>query len=427
MALLPRRLNARIILIVSCILLATGVTSGWLNARNQTNILLADMRANSTILARNFAESSARYLLVQDYAELETFLLKSAELSDIRRIQVCEPDGTLIWDVEHSPDEPPLAKTGISSLTPPLSRTAVVTTENDLLVIWQPVMAGNMLGWLKADFSLSAIREAQSRTWESSLLFTMAWVVCSALLIVLVLRPIARSIGRLTTFSKQLDLRKGAQISVTGQPLEIIELGDSLNEASTKLLLTERQILNEQERLRRSEEKYRQLLDTIQEGIWVIDKDAVTTFVNPRMADILGYTTDEMIGRHLYTFMDEQGKRIADDNIKRRMQGIKEQHDFEFIRRDGRRIYTRLETGPIIDDAGQYTGSIAAIADITERKQAEDEIRTLNEELEHRVKERTAELEEKNRELARLNKIFVGRELRMVELKERIKEMEGGR
>ncbi|MDD2733310.1 MAG: PAS domain S-box protein [Desulfuromonadaceae bacterium] len=427
MALQPHRLNTRIILIVSCVLLVTGVTSGWLTARNQTNSLLAGMRANSTVMARNFAESCARYLLVQDYAELETFLLKSAELADIRRLQVCEPGGALIWDVEHSPDRPPSAKTGIARLTPPLSRTAEITTENNQLVIWQPIVAGNMLGWLRADFSLTAIHEAQARTWENNLLLAMAWVVCSAFLIVLVLRPFVRSIARLTAFSKQLDEHKGAQISVAGQPLEIVELGESLNEASIKLLSTERQILKEQERLRRSEENYRRLLDTIQEGIWVIDADAVTTFVNPRMAEILGYTTDEMIGRHLYSFMDEQGKQRADDSIERRKQGIKEQHDFEFIRKNGERIYTRLETGPIFDESGQYAGSIAAVADITERKQAEEEIRQLNEELEQRVTERTAELEVKNAELYKMNRLFVGRELRMVELKERIRELEGGR
>jgi PAS domain-containing protein len=64
--------------------------------------------------------------------------------------------------------------------------------------------------------------------------------------------------------------------------------------------------------------------------------------------------------------------------------------------------------------------------DITESKEAEAEIWDLNEELELRVNRRTAELEVKNRELARMNKLFVGRELKMIELKERIRELEKG-
>jgi PAS domain S-box-containing protein len=549
--LLPSRLNSRIILVVSCILLATGITYGWMTARSQTASLLASMRINSAVIVAYFAENCARYLLVQDYAELESFLLKSAEISNIRRLQLCEPNGTLIWEVSRDDSGQFQAKARIDRISPPVDRTAMIASDTDLLVLWQPVMAGNMLGWLKAEFSLSAIKEAQAATWRHTLFMTTAWVACSALLVVLMLRPIIRSIARLTAFSKQLDANKGAQISVTGQPLEIAELGESLNEASARLLATERQILNDRERLQKSEENYRQLLDTIQEGIWVIDADAVTTFVNPRMAGILGYASDEMIGRHLFTFMDEQGKQIAEDNIERRKRGITEQHDFEFIRKNGERIYTRLETGPIVDEAGNYAGSIAAVSDITERKnaelrlyaseqlfrtlaenspdvivrydregrriyvnpefervnrltaeqvlgrkpleistelapmaevfteklmaamesgtvtkvdlswtkegklscwfvrvvpefdaegsvasaltiwsdiserkQTEDKIQKLNEELEQRVRERTSELEEKNSELARLNRIFVGRELRMIELKERIRELE---
>jgi len=424
MSFLPRRLNARIILIVSCILLVTGVTSGWMTARKETASHLAAMRINSAIMVKNFAESSARLLLVQDYADLESFLLKAAELPDIRRLQVCEPNGTLIWDVEHSRNGPPRAKAGIARITPPRSESAVIATEEDLLVIWQPVIAGNLLGWLRVDFDLSAIREGQTRTLENALLFAMAWVACSAFLIILVLRPIVRSIGRLTTFATQLDEHKGAQIAITGQPIEIAELGSSLNEASLRLLSTEQQLLNEQERLQKSEENYRRLLDTIQEGIWVIDSEAVTTFVNPRMAEILGYQPAEMIGKHLFSFMDDHGRQLAECNIERRKQGIKEQHEFEFIKKDGTRIYTGLVTGPIVDQSGQYAGSIAAVADISERKQLEEKTRRLNEELEQRVQQRTTELASKNSELERLNRLFVGRELRMIELKERIKKLE---
>jgi len=126
-----------------------------------------------------------------------------------------------------------------------------------------------------------------------------------------------------------------------------------------------------QQELAQSEKKYRQLVETLNEGIWAIDKDSNTTFVNPRMAEMLGYTTDEMVGRHLFAFMDERGVEIAKYNLGRRQQGIKERHDFEFLRKDEARIYASLETSPIIDDKGDYAGAIAGVQDITERRKVE--------------------------------------------------------
>jgi len=126
-----------------------------------------------------------------------------------------------------------------------------------------------------------------------------------------------------------------------------------------------------QQELEQSEKKYRQLVETINEGIWAIDKDSNTTFVNPRMAEMLGYTIEEMIGKHLFAFMDERGVEIAKYNLERRQQGIKEQHDFEFLRKDGMLIYAILETSPIIDDKGDYAGAIAGVQDITDRRKTE--------------------------------------------------------
>ncbi|MEI6152855.1 MAG: PAS domain S-box protein [Deltaproteobacteria bacterium] len=129
-----------------------------------------------------------------------------------------------------------------------------------------------------------------------------------------------------------------------------------------------------EEKLRTSETKYRQLIDTLQEGVWVIDDEACTTFVNPRMAEMLGYTVDEMPGRHLFSFMDKEGVELCKVNLERRRLGIKESHDFEFLKKDGNRIYATLEAAPIFDEQGNYRGSIAGLTDITERKRVEGEL-----------------------------------------------------
>jgi two-component system, sensor histidine kinase and response regulator len=79
------------------------------------------------------------------------------------------------------------------------------------------------------------------------------------------------------------------------------------------------------------------------------------------------------------------------------------------------------------EDARQIDGLMGSVQLLMARRKAEEALRALNTELERRVAERTEELTMKNSELERINKLFVGRELRMVELKGRIKELESNR
>ena len=132
----------------------------------------------------------------------------------------------------------------------------------------------------------------------------------------------------------------------------------------TKQKLAERAI-------QESAEEYRLLVENLHEGVWVIDNDAYTTFVNPRMAEMLGYTIEEVLGRQLFEFMDDEGIETCKRNLERRKQGIKESHDFEFITKEGKRVYALLETAPITSKDGTYLGAIAGVMDITERKRTE--------------------------------------------------------
>ena len=161
--------------------------------------------------------------------------------------------------------------------------------------------------------------------------------------------------------------------------------GDVTQMIEYALDITERKQL--EQALQQNEKKYRQLIELAREGIWVLDSESITTFTNPRMAEILGYSVEEMQGMHLFSFMDEQGVEISKHNLERRQQGIEEQHDFEFLRKDGTRVYTSLETSPITDEDDNYAGALAIVADITERKQMEEALQVRTHALGERVKE----------------------------------------
>ena len=133
-----------------------------------------------------------------------------------------------------------------------------------------------------------------------------------------------------------------------------------------------KQILEE---LHLSEKKYRQLVELAQEGIWSIDADSNTTYVNPHMSTMLGYKSEEMIGRSLYYFMDEEGTAFASKKLERHKDRANERYVFELVHRDGHHIYTSIATSPINSESGSYVGAIALITDITENRRIENELR----------------------------------------------------
>ena len=89
---------------------------------------------------------------------------------------------------------------------------------------------------------------------------------------------------------------------------------------------------------------------------------------------MLGYKNDEMLGKSLFSFMDERGVKFAIQLLARRKEGIKELHDFEFMRKDGGRVYFSLETSSITDKDGNYIGAIVGVQDITGRIKMQEQL-----------------------------------------------------
>ncbi len=124
-----------------------------------------------------------------------------------------------------------------------------------------------------------------------------------------------------------------------------------------------------------SEASYRRIVETAREGIWVADTAWHTTFVNGTMAKMLGYAPEEMLGKHLFEFMDDEARADCERNMQRREAGIAEDHEFRLRCKDGSARWVTISTNAIMDDQGRFSGALAMVTDTTERRRAREEAR----------------------------------------------------
>jgi PAS domain S-box-containing protein len=123
--------------------------------------------------------------------------------------------------------------------------------------------------------------------------------------------------------------------------------------------------------LRESEARFRHLVEVMGEGMWVVDPEGLTTFVNRRMAEMLGYTPEEMVGRPIFWFMFEEDVPQSRRNLAQRREGIGAQHDSRFRKKDGTEIWTIVTGNPVLDEEGRVVSVLGIITDITERRRAQ--------------------------------------------------------
>ena len=125
-----------------------------------------------------------------------------------------------------------------------------------------------------------------------------------------------------------------------------------------------------EEALRISELKYRRIVETAREGIWVIDANNTrTTYVNRRMAEMLGASIGDVLAAPVSDFVDDEWRQIHAEKLARSRIGLGDEYEFKFRRRDGSDFWARMSTAPISDESGRYLGSLAMVTDVTEQKQ----------------------------------------------------------
>ncbi len=225
--------------------------------------------------------------------------------------------------------------------------------------------------------------------------------------------------------------------SFTGHDLDLLTVFASQVSIAIENAMLFRQVTGQIEEgrkqeqiIKESEQRFRKLLAAVTSYLYTVslkDGKPVATTHSPECQAVTGFAPDEYaVDPALwYRMIYEEDRQLVLDaaaGILTAESALTIEHRIRH--KQGAVRWVRSTLVPHFAPDGRRLSYDGVITDITEQKCAEAEIRKLNEELEERVRKRTVELEQRNYELEQMNKAFVGRELRMVQLKDKIKDLE---
>lgn len=226
-----------------------------------------------------------------------------------------------------------------------------------------------LIGSLHVVASLAPARERLFERLGATLMRNAAKTfIVSGVILALVHLLVIRRLGALGAFCRAWrvddDTRPPLPSADRARPDEI----DDMNSAVREMLEGIERSYSE---LRASEQRYRQLIETAEEGVWLLDEHNNTRFVNPRLARMLGHTREELAGRPLLDFIDEDERAVALVYLQRSRSGQVEQLELALRCADDTRRWVLMAASPIVSDDGERRGTLAMVTDIDQRKRAE--------------------------------------------------------
>jgi PAS domain S-box-containing protein len=189
--------------------------------------------------------------------------------------------------------------------------------------------------------------------------------------------------GVITILVLSQELSYAAQVALENERLRSkVKQTEALKAAYAALKKQVAERRKAQEALQESEKNYRRIVETAYEGIWCIDLEDKIVFVNARMAEMLGYAANELMGQPIAMVLEPEWLALALAKIEEHLRkGLKEQVDLKFRRKDGTDLWGIVTASPLLTQKGRYSGALGMVTDITRRKRAEEALRQSEEQL----------------------------------------------
>jgi PAS domain S-box-containing protein len=130
-----------------------------------------------------------------------------------------------------------------------------------------------------------------------------------------------------------------------------------------------------EDKLRKSEKKYRALLQTTSEGFWLLNTERKTVEVNESLCKMLGYRQDEMLGKTPFDFVDDENRRVFIEQTSKISTTEHRSYEIVLKTKKGDNLYTYFKATTIKNESGEVQGSFAFITNITGKKKLEEALR----------------------------------------------------
>ena len=168
---------------------------------------------------------------------------------------------------------------------------------------------------------------------------------------------------------------------------------------------------NLEKELKLSDERYKKIVETAREGIYIIDSEARISFANKRLSAMLGYHLDEVLGRRIFDFMDQASEALARAKFQRRRMGLPDTFELKLTRKDASSIHCLVSSSPIMED-GIFQGALAILTNITCLKEIEAALvsaKTFSERIINSITEKLMVIDPSTYRIVQVNDHFLSR------------------
>ncbi len=278
-----RRLSVQLILLFTLLLSGAISAFTFYSANQEARNIASSMKQQAEVLSVNLAATGADLLLSQDYTAAENMLLRSALYPGILELQLVDNNGRRVADVVRLDDTEPEAKYGRPPISLPAKAVLTITTNDNEMEVWQPLVLGDLIGWVRILYSLDVVAAAEKRIWYQSMGYGVVMLLIAITLLLLFLRRPIASIERYTEFADQLNESEGDQVLVDANSYELSKLGSALNRASTRLQQQATEISNSMFEL----ERVAAFAENSPNIALSINERAEILYINPRGISLL--------------------------------------------------------------------------------------------------------------------------------------------